>query len=54
VVRALAPSAGLRNRLVHEYDELDDEIVLAAVGEARLLYAAYARAVEKLMEGDEG
>lgn len=51
VVRPLAPSTGLRNRLVHEYDELDDEVVLAAVGEARRLYSTYARAVERLIEG---
>lgn len=31
----LAPSAGLRNRLVHEHDEIDDAIVLQAVAEAR-------------------
>ena len=30
----LAPSAGLRNRLVHEYDKVDDALVLAAVGVA--------------------
>jgi len=27
----LAPAAGLRNRLVHEYDDIDDAIVLSAV-----------------------
>jgi uncharacterized protein YutE (UPF0331/DUF86 family) len=31
----LAPAAGLRNRLVHEYDDIDDAIILAAVTEAR-------------------
>ena len=34
----LAPSAGLRNRLVHEYDLLDHSMVLAAVGMAEELY----------------
>lgn len=43
---ALAPAAGLRNRLVHEYDRLDDEIVLRAVGEARRLFPKYVKAVE--------
>jgi uncharacterized protein YutE (UPF0331/DUF86 family) len=28
----IAPSAGLRNRLVHEYDQIDDAIVLGSVG----------------------
>lgn len=27
----LVPAAGLRNRLVHEYDDIDDAIVLSAV-----------------------
>ena len=32
---ALAPSAGLRNRLVHEYEAIDDTIVIAAVRQAQ-------------------
>lgn len=43
----LAPSAGLRNRLVHEYDVLDQSLVLAAAKEALSLYARYVEAVEK-------
>ena len=31
LARQLAPSTGLRNRLVHEYDSIDDSKVLAAV-----------------------
>lgn len=42
----LAPSAGLRNRLVHEYDEIDDAIVLAAVATARLQFAEFVRVIE--------
>jgi uncharacterized protein YutE (UPF0331/DUF86 family) len=45
----LAPSAGLRNRLVHQYDEIDDAIVLRAVGEARRLFGAYVTAVEQFV-----
>jgi len=45
----LAPSTGLRNRLVREYDEIADEIVLDAVGEARELYGRYVAAVEGLL-----
>jgi uncharacterized protein YutE (UPF0331/DUF86 family) len=48
----LAPAAGLRNRLVHEYDEIDDRIVLKAVGEARRDFAAYAAAVEEYLEAE--
>ena len=43
----LAPSAGLRNRLVHEYDEIDDAVVLRAVGEARRLFREYVAAIER-------
>ena len=43
---ALAPSAGLRNRLVHEYDAIDDAKVLAAVGTILDLYPRYIQAVE--------
>jgi uncharacterized protein YutE (UPF0331/DUF86 family) len=31
LAQRLAPSAGLRNRLVHEYETLDDDRVLAAI-----------------------
>ena len=43
---ALAPSAGLRNRLVHEYDTVDDAKVLAAVGTMLDLYPRYIQAIE--------
>jgi uncharacterized protein YutE (UPF0331/DUF86 family) len=43
----LAPSAGLGHRLVHEYDEIDDAIVLTAVRFARDLFPAYLEAVER-------
>jgi uncharacterized protein YutE (UPF0331/DUF86 family) len=42
---ALAPAAGLRNRLVHEYDVIDDAIVLSAVGRARHDFGAYVTAI---------
>ena len=44
---ALAPSAGLRNRLVHEYDASDDAKVLAAVGTILDLYPRYIQAIER-------
>lgn len=46
LARAVAPSAGLRNRLVHEYDTLDDAKVLAAVGTMLDLYPRYVQAIE--------
>jgi uncharacterized protein YutE (UPF0331/DUF86 family) len=42
---ALAPSAGLRNRLVHEYDALVDALVLDGVRKAQLLFPQYVAAV---------
>lgn len=42
----LAPSAGLRNRLVHEYDTLKDSIVLKAIGTAEGLYPQYIKEIE--------
>lgn len=42
----LAPSAGLRNRLVHEYEGLDDAKVLAAVATILDRYPRYIHAVE--------
>lgn len=48
----LAPAAGLRNRLVHQYDEIDDAVVLRAVGEARRLFTAYVEAIERLVTAE--
>jgi uncharacterized protein YutE (UPF0331/DUF86 family) len=42
----LAPSAGLRNRLVHEYDRLEHSIVLDAVRNAENLYPQYVKQIE--------
>ncbi len=42
---ALAPFAGLRNRLVHEYESLDDAKVLAAVVEAERVFPRYVQAL---------
>jgi uncharacterized protein YutE (UPF0331/DUF86 family) len=50
LARDLAPSAGLRNRLVHEYDDLDDQKVLAAIGFVQELYPRYVAAVEAFLE----
>ncbi len=47
----LAPSAGPRSRLVHEYDEIDDAIVLAAVAQAQQDFGAYVQAVERFLGG---
>lgn len=43
----LAPSAGLRNRLVHEYDLLEHSLVLDAVQMAVELYPEYVKDIER-------
>ncbi len=48
----LAPAAGLRNRLVHEYEDLDDAIVLEAVGDAIDQFSWYVEQVERYLEAD--
>lgn len=42
----LAPSAGLRNRLVHEYDILEHSLVLDAVRIAEDLFPQYVKGIE--------
>jgi uncharacterized protein YutE (UPF0331/DUF86 family) len=50
---ALAPSAGLRNRLVHEYEAIDDAAVIKAVRLAQELYPQYIAAIERHLTGKE-
>ena len=42
---ALAPSAGLRNRLVHEYDAIVDALVLDGTRKAQSLFPPYVAAI---------
>ncbi len=42
----LAPSAGLRNRLVHEYDLLEHSLVLEAVRVAEIQYLRYVNEID--------
>jgi len=51
LARSLAPSAGLRNRLVHRYDEIDDALVLEGIGEAVRLFPRYVDLVSRHVEG---
>lgn len=46
---SLAPFAGLRNRLVHEYDALDDAKVLASIATILEQYPRYIAAVEAFL-----
>ena len=49
LARQLAPSAGLRNRLVHEYETIDDAKVLAAIGTLLGIYPRFVEAVEAFL-----
>ena len=49
LARSLAPSAGLRNRLVHEYEGIDDEKVLGSIGTLLELYPRYVQAIEAFL-----
>ena len=42
----LAPSAGLRNRLAHEYNKMDHGLVYDALGTALATVPRYLEAVE--------
>lgn len=46
----LAPSAGLRNRLVHEYEEIDDEIVFKSVKSAIENYSKYVKEIDEYLK----
>jgi uncharacterized protein YutE (UPF0331/DUF86 family) len=45
----LAPSAGLCNRLVHEYDRIDHSIILKAVTMAEELYPEYVEQISAVL-----
>jgi len=47
----LAPSAGLRNRLVHEYDAIDNSMVIEAVRSGLMLYKRYIEEIEDFLRG---
>lgn len=49
----LAPSAGLRNRLVHEYDVLEHSLVLDAVRMAEDLYPEYVKEMEDYLSSSK-
>jgi uncharacterized protein YutE (UPF0331/DUF86 family) len=49
LAQQLAPSAGLRNRLVHEYDEIDPIIVFQAIPFALELYPRYVVQIQRYL-----
>jgi uncharacterized protein YutE (UPF0331/DUF86 family) len=53
LAKELAPSAGLQNVLVHEYDALNNSIVLGAVKVAGNIYPQYINSVEKYISSQD-
>lgn len=49
LARQLAPSAGLRNRLVHEYDDIDPNQVFLAITFALQQYPMYIRQINSYL-----
>ncbi len=49
LARQLAPSAGLRNRLVHGYETIDDAKVLAAIATMLERYPRFVQAIETFL-----
>jgi len=47
--KKIAPSAGLRNRLVHEYNDTKVEIIYKSVGEVISRYAKYCHYILKFL-----
>jgi uncharacterized protein YutE (UPF0331/DUF86 family) len=45
----LAPSAGLRNRLVHECDRIDSRIILEATKAAQEIYSQYVIEINRFL-----
>ena len=48
--KKIAPSAGLRNRLVHEYNDTKQEIIYKSVGDAVKQYAKYCDYILKFLK----
>jgi uncharacterized protein YutE (UPF0331/DUF86 family) len=53
LARKLAPAAGLRNRLVHEYQDIDDARVWESIQNAQDLFPHYLKAIEGFLERTE-
>ena len=47
---ALAPAAGLRNRLVHQYAAIDDRKTFEAIGSALGLFPRYVSGLRRLLD----
>ena len=48
--KQIAPSTELRNRLVHEYETINDQIVFESISETIGQYTLYMREINKYIE----
>ena len=46
----LAPSTGLRNRLIHEYDTIDNSLMLDALDRCKTDYNRYVQEIESFLQ----
>ncbi len=53
IMQKLAPSASLRNRLVHEYERLDHSMVLKAVDIAEELFPQYIKSIHDYLSREK-
>jgi len=51
--KAIAPSVGLRNRIVHEYNDTKDEIIYKSVKDAISQYTEYCKYILRFLEKNE-
>jgi uncharacterized protein YutE (UPF0331/DUF86 family) len=49
LAKQIAPSSGLRNRLVHEYDDIDPNQVFKAISFALQQYPLYVRQINSYL-----
>ncbi len=49
-IEEIAKSAGFRNRIIHEYNEIDKNLVYKTVGEAIAQYAEYCKFVLEFLD----
>lgn len=50
--KQIAKSAGLRNRLIHEYEDIDDKIVYDCISNALRDFSKYIRSVHEFLNLD--
>lgn len=50
---SIAPSTGLRNRLVHEYEKINDEIVFNSIEKIIDMYKNYMMLISKFIKEQE-